>query len=169
MVWRVLLRRLGTGAAAFGLALVGPAVSAGFAQDTCEGISPVIHSELETVVIADPVAGEPLLAISPPADRDRLFIVAQSGLVFIHDRGADPASLKTFLDLTDQVSTGGNEQGLLGLVFDPEYETTGEFYVNYTEVGTGDSVTARYRVSASDPDQAEIGRASCRERGYCEV
>jgi glucose/arabinose dehydrogenase len=125
-------------------------------QDVCEGISPVQHSELETVVIADPVPGEPLLAISPPGDKDRLFIVDQTGRILIHQRGADPAQLDTFLDLTSKVTSTGNEQGLLGLAFDPEYETTGEFYVNYTEGGTpGRSVVARYLVSAGDPNAAD--------------
>jgi glucose/arabinose dehydrogenase len=126
------------------------------AQDICEGISPVQHSELETVAIADSVPGEPLLAISPPQERDRLFIVDQNGRILIHERGADPTQFDTFLDITSKVTSIGNEQGLLGLVFDPEYETTGEFYINYTENGTpGRSVVARYRVSESDPNAAD--------------
>jgi glucose/arabinose dehydrogenase len=52
------------------------------------------------------------------------------------------------------VDDGGNEQGLLGLAFHPDYEHNGFFYVNYTR-GGGDTVIARYQVSAdqnmSDP------------------
>jgi glucose/arabinose dehydrogenase len=47
--------------------------------------------------------------------------------------------------------TGGasvsDEQGLLGLAFDPDYATNGQFYVYYT--GSGTNNVARYTVSAN--------------------
>lgn len=61
---------------------------------------------------------------------------------------ADP-----FLDIREQVGSQGNEQGLLGLVFHPDYENNGFFYVNYTDVN-GDTVISRFQVSA-DPNRAE--------------
>lgn len=125
----------------------------------CDGISPVSHSELETVAIADGVPGRPLLVTSPPGDRGRLFIVDQNGLILIHQRGEDPTALTVFLDLSALIVRDGNEQGLLGLAFDPDYASTGEFYVNYTEPGlpAGRTVIARYSVSAGDPNQADPG------------
>lgn len=47
-----------------------------------------------------------------------------------------------------------NEQGLLGLAFDPDYETTGHFWVYYTDRAAGATVLRRYRVSAN-PDIAD--------------
>ena len=38
-----------------------------------------------------------------------------------------------FLDVSARVTTG-SEQGLLGLVFDPQYATNGRFYVTLTDV-----------------------------------
>src|SRR5690606_22631412 len=46
----------------------------------------------------------------------------------------------------------GSEQGLLGLAFPPDYQTTGRFYVNYTNT-SGNTVIARYNVS-EDPNIA---------------
>src|SRR3972149_6489475 len=74
----------------------------------------------------------------------RLFIVQQGGEVLIFDgTGLLPAP---FLDLSSLVSSG-NEQGLLGLAFHPNYETNGFFYVNFTDV-PGDPQILRFTVSA---------------------
>ncbi|MDX2438057.1 MAG: PQQ-dependent sugar dehydrogenase, partial [Acidobacteriota bacterium] len=60
----------------------------------------------------------------------RLFVVEQGGTIRVVENGAivDPP----FLDLSTVVDTGGNEQGLLGLAFHPDYANNGFFYVNYT-------------------------------------
>jgi glucose/arabinose dehydrogenase len=84
------------------------------------------------------------------AGDDRLFIIEQRGRIRIMRNGA---VLPTpFLDITPLLSTG-NEQGLLGLAFPPDYATSGRFYVYYTATN-GDSVLARYRVG-SNPDLAD--------------
>jgi glucose/arabinose dehydrogenase len=59
-----------------------------------------------------------------------------------------------FLDITDRVGSGGSEQGLLGLAFHPNYSQNGFFYVNYTDLN-GDTVIARFQVSANDADRAD--------------
>jgi len=81
----------------------------------------------------------------------RLFLVEQSGRIFIHDAGLD---LETpFLDLSDKVRSIGNEQGLLSMAFAPDYATSGYFFVWYTGLD-GDTVLRRFRVSAN-PDIAD--------------
>ncbi|MFZ5857239.1 MAG: PQQ-dependent sugar dehydrogenase [Chloroflexota bacterium] len=71
----------------------------------------------------------------------RLFIVEQAGVIRILQTDA---LLETpFLDISERVDDGGNEQGLLGLAFHPEFAQNGFFYVNYTEAG-GDTVIARF-------------------------
>lgn len=71
----------------------------------------------------------------------RLFIVEQGGVIRIQQNGA---TIETpFLDISDRVMDTGNEQGLLGLAFHPDFENNGYFYVNYTERG-GDTVIARF-------------------------
>jgi glucose/arabinose dehydrogenase len=87
----------------------------------------------------------------------RMFLLEQVGTIRILKNGALLPS--PFLDLRGLVNTNGNERGLLGLAFDPKYAENGHFFVNYTDA-SGDSITARYSVSASDPDQADPASAS---------
>ena len=85
---------------------------------------------------------------------NRLFIASQEGEILV-TRGP---SRQVFLDITDLTDYDG-EQGLLGLVFAPDYETSGLFYIQYTGVGDGRTVVAEYQVSPTDPDQANAGSA----------
>ena len=97
----------------------------------------------------------PVFVTAPERDADRLFIVEQSGRIKIFRNGALLGS--PFVDLSGLVSRG-NEQGLLGLAFHPEYESNGLFFVNYTDVA-GDTRVVRYSRS-SDPDLAEANSAT---------
>lgn len=84
------------------------------------------------------------------AGDDRLFVVEQGGRIKIinNDGTVNPTP---FLNISSKISTGG-ERGLLGLAFAPDYETSGRFYVNYTNTA-GDTVIERYTVSGN-PDVA---------------
>jgi len=81
----------------------------------------------------------------------RLFVVEQQGRIRIVDGGV-------FLDVASLVDSSGNEQGLLGLAFHPDFDSNGFFFVNYThDPGSGQDVTrvSRFEVSAGDPDIAD--------------
>lgn len=90
--------------------------------------------------------------IQPAGDGSgRLFIVEQPGRIRVLQDGALlPAP---FLDIVFEVGSSGNEQGLLGLVFHPQYAQNGRFFVNYTDLN-GDTVIARFQVSG-DPNAAD--------------
>ncbi len=94
-------------------------------------------------------------------DSGRLFVVQQGGQIKILQDGD---VLQTpFLDLSSIVSPDANqsnytERGLLGLAFAPDYAESGRFYVNYTDVN-GNTVVARYTVSADDPNAADPNSA----------
>jgi len=79
----------------------------------------------------------------------RLFIVEQGGLIRILQNGQilEPP----FLDISERVDDRGNEQGLLGLAFHPDFASNGFFYVNYTEQG-GDTVIARFTATGNTAD-----------------
>ncbi len=102
----------------------------------------------------EPVASglaAPLLAISPPGDIERLFIVEQDGLIKIL---RDGAILPTpFLDATSLTGANG-ERGLLGLAFHPDYDSNGYFFINYTNT-SGNTRVDRFTVSAN-PDVADF-------------
>ena len=83
---------------------------------------------------------------------DRLFIVEQSGYIYIVDTNG-VTNPQPFLNIDARVNSGG-ERGLLGLAFDPNYQSNGFFFVYYTENSHGDIVVSRFSVSASNPDSA---------------
>lgn len=81
----------------------------------------------------------------------RLFVIEKSGRIRILQDGQllpDP-----FLDIVDRVGSRGNEQGLLGLAFHPQYAENGRFFVNYTNKD-GNTVIARFQVSG-DANRAD--------------
>ena len=96
----------------------------------------------------------PLDLTSAGDDSGRLFVVEQPGVIRILQ--ADQLLPDPFLDIRERVGSEGNEQGLLGIAFHPQYAQNGFFYLNYTDQ-RGDTVIARYTVSSSDPNQADPG------------
>ncbi len=84
----------------------------------------------------------------PPDGSDRLYVVLQPGRIvfFPNDREVDSAEL--FLDIRDRVNDRGEEEGLLGLAFDPQYADNGHFYVYYSASGPRRSVVSRFSASA---------------------
>jgi glucose/arabinose dehydrogenase len=87
----------------------------------------------------------------------RLFVVEQDGLIKIIADGQVMA--EPYLDVSTLVSRDGSERGLLGLAFHPDYNTNGQFFINYTD-RNGNTVVARYGVSSENPDQADISSAT---------
>jgi uncharacterized protein (TIGR03437 family) len=76
---------------------------------------------------------------------ERLFLVQQNGLIRILQDGV--VLQEPFLDIRAKTRAQG-ERGLLGLAFPPGPGAKRHFYVNYTDAQTGDTVIARYAVSA---------------------
>lgn len=92
---------------------------------------------------------------------NRLFIVEQGGRIWIGREGEK--SDRPFLDVSHLISpealTGEyTERGLLGLAFHPRFADNGSFFVHYTDTN-GDTVVARYQISAQSPDIADAASA----------
>lgn len=105
----------------------------------------------DTILVVEVVTDgldEPVYVTSALDDPNRLFILEKrTGRIRICDNGQ---LLETpFLDIDDLVVNSGIERGLLGMAFHPNYAQNGFFFVFYI-ANNGDSVLARYRVSA-DP------------------
>lgn len=81
----------------------------------------------------------------------RSFVVEKSGKIWVIDNGAVQSA--PFLDVSAKITTSGNEQGLLGMAFAPNFAESGHFFVNYTD-RQGTTVVERYTVSASNRNQA---------------
>lgn len=93
--------------------------------------------------------------LTAPAGDPRLFVVEQTGRIQILTDGKRAAA--PFLDLSGSVSSG-NEQGLLGLAFHPDYASNGRFFVDYTD-RDGTTRIVAYKVSA-DPNVADPASAT---------
>jgi glucose/arabinose dehydrogenase len=98
---------------------------------------------------------QPLYVTAPPGDTSRLFVVQKTGAIRVLKNGSLlPAP---FLDISGLVS-GGGEQGLLSMAFDPGFARNGRFYVDYTDLD-GDTRVVRYRVGGGSPDVADPASA----------
>lgn len=87
-----------------------------------------------------------------PGDPTHLYVVEQDGRVlrFPNRPDATPDEVETFIDLHERVRREHNEEGLLGLAFDPGYADNGLVYV-YT--------------SQSKPRRTQLSRFVAREAG----
>lgn len=92
----------------------------------------------------------PVFLTAPRGDANRLFVLEQGGTIRVLDR-ATGSVLSTFLTVTG--ITSGGERGLLGLAFDPNYNTNGRFYLYFTDTN-GAITIARLLVSSTDPNLA---------------
>jgi glucose/arabinose dehydrogenase len=93
---------------------------------------------------------EPTYLTAPRGD-SRRFVVERGGRIRIV-KGRRVLE-QPFLDISDLVSTGG-ESGLLSMAFAPDYESSGLFYVYYTDQ-QGFPTIAQFRRSDGNPDQAD--------------
>jgi glucose/arabinose dehydrogenase len=81
----------------------------------------------------------------------RLFVIEKVGRIRIIENGQLLEA--PFLDISERVGSNGNEQGLLGFAFHPQYQENGRFFVNYTDT-RGDTVISRFQAT-SDPNVAD--------------
>ena len=86
------------------------------------------------------------------ANDDRLFVVELGGRIkILHPDGT--VNPQPFLDISGLITTG-NEQGLLGLAFHPNYSNNGYFYINYIDIN-GNTQISRFSVNSGNPDVAD--------------
>ncbi|MBA3465489.1 MAG: PQQ-dependent sugar dehydrogenase [Deltaproteobacteria bacterium] len=110
-----------------------------------------VAEKIQLVEVARGLGRPVALVVAPGDARKRWFVVEQhAGRIRIIENGK--LAPKPFLSLSNL--SDGNEQGLLGLAFHPQYATNGKFYVNYTDADPGDTHIVEYKVSA-DPDVAD--------------
>lgn len=96
----------------------------------------------------------PLRILHPGDQTNRLFVVEQRGVISVFENDPDTEQSSPFLNLENRVNDSGNEQGLLGLAFHPDFESNGYFYVNYTAASPGRTVISRFSTSDGNPNEA---------------
>jgi uncharacterized repeat protein (TIGR03806 family) len=85
---------------------------------------------------------------------NRVYVVEQRGNIFVFENTPEARDPHLFLDIREVVSREGNEEGLLGLAFHPNYRENGEFYVYYSTKPRA-SIVSRFHVSPENPLQAD--------------
>ncbi len=107
---------------------------------------------LHSVRVVTPAA-RPIWIGQAPGDSTRLYVAEQKQHdVEVWINGVQNAL--PFLDLTGKVASGGNEQGLLGVAFHPDFQNNGWVYVNYTRSGDTATIVERYTaLTADDADE----------------
>jgi glucose/arabinose dehydrogenase len=112
------------------------------------------HGHLHLVRIG--TFDSPTNIAAAPGDVQRVFVVEKSGAVVVVVNGHKRA--RPFLNISRLVKSSGNEQGLLSIVFAPDYQSTGRLYVDYTDRHNNVNVV-QYRRSGTNPDLASAGSA----------
>lgn len=127
-----------------------------FCSDTTRHADNNVPATYRTVVAYPQLSFTRPVDLQYPADNtNRLFVVEQAGVISVFPNDKSAANKKTFLDIREKVDDQGNEEGLLGLAFHPDYKTNGYFYVNYTAANPNRTVISRFKVSAANADQAD--------------
>jgi glucose/arabinose dehydrogenase len=116
-------------------------------------LSQMSFSQVPTVSLTQVTTGYSRVTDVTNCGDDRLFIVEQVGRIKWIKPFSGNLTPTLFMNIDPRVGSSGNEQGLLGLAFPPDFEQTGKFYVNYTN-NTGNTVISRFSASAANPDTA---------------
>ncbi len=158
-------------------ATVAPLAAISTCQNgSCTACAPTIPGAVSTY-IADtsfPAGADTPIAFVDPGDGlHHRFVATQQGAILVWNTVTHTFNATPFLDLRndgagsglDKVNYDGNERGLLSMAFDPEYATTGRFWVYYTSraqasptIASGDIVVEGYLRSGGNPDVASTTR-----------
>ncbi len=88
----------------------------------------------------------------------RVFVVEQGGVVRWFSQTEDNPTSRVFLDMSGLVSRRGNEEGLIGFAFHPDFKNNGQLFCHYSsnsnrtgEKEVASNVISRFTVS-EDPN-----------------
>jgi glucose/arabinose dehydrogenase len=89
----------------------------------------------------------------PRAGEGRWFVTEQRGRIYSFEDRQDVAQAQLFLDITDRVSTAGNEEGLLGLALAPDFTAAngGYVFVYYAAANPRRTVLSAFFAPAGGP------------------
>ena len=103
----------------------------------------------------------PTLLTNPGDGTNRVFVGDQDGIIYVIEN--DILIEEPFLDISDkmvELNDFYDERGLLGMVFHPDYESNGKFYVYYSAPKAGpdidhESILSEFLVSDTNPNVAD--------------
>ena len=91
--------------------------------------------------------------VQPDGGSGRYFATEQRGGV--RSFKADGGASSVFLDIRDRVRNSDTEEGLLGIAFDPDYGSNGQFYLYYSASNPLRNQLSRFYVRPDDPNRAD--------------
>lgn len=146
------------------------AETACYNESCATACTPTAPAAVSTLVSGFPAGmTTPIDYVDPDDGLPHRFVATQQGGILVWDGTTGTLLPTPFIDLRDDtggpVYNGGSEQGLLAMAFEPDYATTGRFYVYYTRKNTGagtqgDVVIERYERSVGDPNVANPASAT---------
>lgn len=134
------------------------AATACYTQNCLATCTPTAPAAVSTVIAGFPSGTDTPIAFVDPADNlPHRFVATQEGVIFVWSGVTQTLRATPFLDLSpsglNKVAFG-SERGLLAMAMEPDYRTSGRFYVYYTRLSDGDIVVERYQRSGN-PDIAD--------------
>ena len=102
------------------------------------------------------VFNQPVYVAAAPGDSHRLFVVQRTGRIIVLVGGRRRG--RPFLDISGKVNASGEEQGLLSMAFAPDYQTSGRFYIDYTDASNNIRIV-QYRRAGGNANLADAGSA----------
>jgi len=108
-------------------------------------------NDIKSAIIAENL-NRPVFAVFEPAT-NQMYAVEQTGKIYLINSLQNKS---LFLDLSKKISVSvtPDERGLLGMVFDPNFQSNGFFYVSYIDTENY-SVVSRFRLS-ENKDEVDI-------------
>lgn len=99
-----------------------------------------------------PAMERPTVLIEIPG-QDRMLLALQEGRVVSFEKSPAADALATVFDHRDRTARDGNEEGLLGMTLDPEFERNGYIYLYYNvEPGDRRTQISRFETEGTGAD-----------------
>ncbi len=96
---------------------------------------PSLKVALEPAFAQLPAFDQPVAMLQAPGDADTWYAVERAGRVLAFANADDATTTTAFVDLRAEVDSSAGEAGLLGLAFDPDFQTNGAVYLSFTRTG----------------------------------
>jgi glucose/arabinose dehydrogenase len=97
----------------------------------------------------------PVGIYSPLDGTVRLVVLEQRGVIRVVPDDPSASDAPVFLDIRDRVNDGGNEEGLLGLAFHPEFAGNGRLFLDYTASDPRRTIIAEFQIDPEDPNRVD--------------
>jgi glucose/arabinose dehydrogenase len=105
-----------------------------------------------------------------PGDQDHALLLTRDGVIRRASMADDSESPATFMDVSDRlIDHPGQEEGLLGLAFAPDYPSSGRFYLYFVAGNPRREVISRFTAAAPGTDGVRMTADPSTEQVLIEI